>query len=130
MLLAFLALGGFYVKFQHGAALCERCVVSFSINAPELAARHTRRFWLYHRSPWAVGVLVLPMCAVPFLPAPWSGVAYMPASIAMALTTLLSRFHSSYEPWCPICGNGGGGAGEPADAPSPTGGHDRPMPVY
>ncbi|MGW5927183.1 hypothetical protein ACWF2L_13155 [Streptomyces anulatus] len=126
--LGILALGGFYVKFQHGAVLCERCVVSFSINAPEHAERHTRRFWLYHRSPWTVGIVALPLCAAPFLPVPWSGFAYMPTSIVLVLTALLSRFHSSYSPWCPICGDGGGG-GDPAGAPSPTGGHGRPMPV-
>ncbi|MFD8727664.1 hypothetical protein [Streptomyces sp. NPDC059611] len=126
--LGVLALGGLFVKFRHGAALCERCVVSFSINAPEHAERHTRRFWLYHRSPWAGGIVTLPLLAAPFLPAPWSGFAYLPTSIFLILTALLSSFHSSYWPWCPICGDGGGG-GEPAGAPTPTGGHGQPMPV-
>lgn len=128
LLLSLLACAGIFIARQHGAKLCEHCVADFSINAPEHAAQHTRRFWLFHHSSWGLAVAGPLVGATLFIPRPWSGFAYLPLSGAMALTTLLIRFHSSYQPWCPYCGDDDGG-GDTEEAPTPTGGHGRPLPV-
>lgn len=129
LVLAVLLFVGIFLKLQHGARLCEQCVVEFSVDAPEHAARHRRRFQLFHWAPGMLCLAVVPVLVAPFLPQPWSGAIYLPNPLTLILTTLLARFHSSYEPWCPYCHNGRGGDDEREAAPDPTGGHGRPLPV-
>lgn len=113
----------------HGARLCERCVTEFVIDAPERAARHERRFWFFHQSAWGLALMMIPLGVSSFLDAPWRGVGFTFVAGAQVASALLSRFHGSYQPWCPFCRRGRGGDDETEAVPDPTGGHGRPLPV-
>lgn len=123
-----LVIAALLFKRQHGARLCEECVTEFTINAPEHAARHRRRFRLFH-SMTPFFALVLPIAIAPLLEAPWSGFTYLPVVVGQVLLALVTRFHGAYQPWCPYCTGGDEGGGEAEPTPDPGGGNGRPLPV-
>jgi hypothetical protein len=126
--LSLLVIATLLFKRQHGARLCEQCVTEFTINAPEHAAQHRRRFRLFHTvTPFYL--MLLPVAVAPLLEAPWSGVAYLPVVVGQVLLALVTRFHGAYQPWCPYCRRDDGGGDETEPAPDPSGGHGRPLPV-
>lgn len=126
--LALLVFAGIFFKQQHGARLCERCVTEFTIDAPEYAERHARRFWLFHRSITPLAFTAVFSVLTIFLGAPWRGVISMIPASAQAFVALLARFHNSYQPWCLYCRRWDDG-GDEETVPDPTGGHGRPLPV-
>jgi len=127
--LALVAVAGIFFKHQHGGRLCEQCVTAFPINAPEYADKRKKRFKAFHSS-WVIVPPALACCmASMLLESSWRGVVYMVPWVMQAGLALVARFHSSYQPWCPYCRDGGGGEGEAESAPDPSGGHGRPLPV-
>jgi hypothetical protein len=127
--LVFLALALFMDR-QHTMSLCEKCVHEFRTDAPEYASARRRRFFLSHQlSDRGIFVALALMCGAPYIPEPWSRSASATAFLIMVAGMMLSKFHVSYQPWCPICHPGGGGGEDEETTPDPTGGHGRPVPV-
>ncbi len=125
-------LGAYMADNRHSSTPCEPCVVSFRVDAPEYAASKRWAFTVEHRFvPFLLLVVVLASLLLTAY-ARWS-VADMTGQIVvmvgLAGATLVNRFHRQYMPWCPYCRRGPGDDDVPADAPDPTGGRSRPVPV-
>ncbi|MDQ1041473.1 hypothetical protein QFZ75_007975 [Streptomyces sp. V3I8] len=120
---------GALLGVHHSMILCERCVTDFRIDAADRAASRRWRFTAFHRASWGAVVVILGgSLARFFLDRPLDAVVASTTHFVVVIVVLLARFHGSYRPWCPYCRRGRGGK-DPEEAPSPTGGHGRPLPV-
>jgi hypothetical protein len=118
-----------YIDQQHGRGLCEECVTEFRTDAAEYAEARRWRFTVLHKSNW-IFLLVMGAIAVSYVvPQPWRSVALGVGVVTGGVMTLFSRFHASYQPWCPYCRGGGKGSDEKAPEPVPDPSSNQPVPA-
>lgn len=127
---SFLLLFAVEANQRHGMTLCEECVKNFRVDAAEYAHARVWRLKAVHRLGPVAFFLILGVFIASFLV---EGIAmafimFLMYAQFIALI-LLGRFHGAYQPWCPVCRNGGGGDDECEAHPTPTGGNGRPLPV-
>jgi hypothetical protein len=114
---------------SHDRRLCERCMVSMPLNAPEVAARQFRRFAVTHLGADAravVGYLVVllgssVLLAEPGL-LPGASGEYVWAAVQSTMVYLVLCYsaHRRLQPWCPWCSGDGGGEHRDTDTPRPA----------
>ena len=110
---------------QHDRRLCESCAASMPLNPAEVAARHTRRFWLVHHSNnprYAVPYLVI-LLGSNFLFSPTGRIVWALVQASMMYLIAAITTHRKLQPWCPWCSeDGGGDLVSLGDPDSPRGG--------
>jgi hypothetical protein len=126
--LFFLVLASWGFMRKHDRRLCESCMSSLPLNAPEVAARYRRRFAIAHLGSdlrFTVAYLIVLIGSSPVLLAthlvPHTVAQYLWAAIQSTMIYLVLSYttHRKLQPWCPQCSGGDGGRDD-VDAPEPV----------
>ncbi|MFD7835531.1 hypothetical protein [Streptomyces sp. NPDC059761] len=120
----------FMINAQHSMRLCETCCVEFRIDAAEHSAKHHRQFALAHRlNPLMFKAALVALVSIVLVGRPWSAVIQLVYIATITALVFLNRFHGRYQLWCPYCRRPRGDGDDKEEAPDPTPGHGRPLPV-
>ena len=116
--------------WRHQGQLCERCVREWPLDAQALAERYPGRLRAAHDWRGYVGMLAATHIAGAMVPRDtwWPmffGVVYV--VFFTYRITVCGVTHRRCRPWCPICGDGGGGRDKPVLTPTPDPAPARPM---
>lgn len=117
--------------YRHALSLCEQCAVDLPVDAPGYAQRRKVFFTAAHRYTLLISAFGI-VCVFTGMVVGESVITDVLTGvnlITLAVSTLISRFHSRYQPWCPICHPGRGNGGAHDEVPDPTSGHGKPLPV-
>lgn len=116
---------GIWLDTGHMLRMCEPCMASWPLDGAAAAVARAARLREYHRQrPLLVGSMFLMGGAAAFVAATdtvplVSTFATLLFSVVWWRQVRATRLHRALQPWCPVCGNRGGG-GEEVKAPDPV----------
>lgn len=116
---------------RHDRALCGHCMAQMPLNPTAAAQRERPILKLAHLTRWNLAAMLALIIIGSFLLSTWweSNLAVSLAMVPLIAVVFSADRHSRLQPWCPYCRRRGFDAGLSEEAPAPTDGNRKPLPV-